>query len=615
MIIRAIGIVCLMFVAATISFAGDEVFQLKARVGFTGGEDKIVRYHFIDEGRKLVIIGLRNLQIWDVENAKIVTQVQHQIPQFAPRGFVSTYFLLGLPKVLNWREYVIDPRGRWIITAEKTGQEVDRSAVVRDLASLKTIATIKMRDSSIEYLALDAVTGNLLTYGDKEKTASFGIYETEKFSPVEIISIPDYKWHQKLGDGKKMLVGTGDTKVVWTAINSKQGNSLTLRDVRTGAVEKEYKVEGVKPDSAFVDTIVSADEKHLIAKREGRVIVWEINGDGKPVFEVAKPTPKSEFDIETIHKARFIVLFADHDLHVYDIAKGGKRVLNVVRATPKDDLDFTSIVSDRFAVVRVRAKVHIYDLETGALRLEVRSDNDPKDRVEFRDISKDERLFAFADDDRVAVYNIDGDGKPVFEVRRESPKERFWAAKFFDERGLIGIARLNNSEKKPPRTEFYDVRNGKLEFTAPIEIYGNARFTPDNNLLYQVRLGAVDVWNAATGRSYLQPLETYTEETTDPSTGQTTQGDSYNYDDVVFSPDLKFFIKSARKSTIVYETATGRQLQILSQPIDDADLKKKKRAGKLGTVGWAVDGKLLFAEEPLRLFGEQRTLTLWDLKK
>ena len=57
-----------------------------------------------------------------------------------------------------------------------------------------------------------------------------------------------------------MLVGSGDTKILWTAI-TKEGDNLTLRDVKTGAVEKEFtakeilekqKAEGI-PDklSAF----------------------------------------------------------------------------------------------------------------------------------------------------------------------------------------------------------------------------------------------------------------------------------------------------------------------------------------------------------------------------
>lgn len=607
-------IVAVVLLFAFSAFAGDEVFQLKARVGFTGGEDEIVRHHFIDDGRRLVIIGLRNLQIWDVENAKVITQIPHQIPQFGPRGFISTYFLLGIPKMLNWREYVIDPRGRWIITAEKIGQEVDRSVVVRDLTDLKTIRTIKMRDSSVEFVALDENTGNLLTYGHKEKTASFGIYETNGFTPVEVITIPDYKWHQKIGDGSKMLVGSGDTKVIWTAINSKQGNSLTLRDVKTGAIEKEFGIENVKPNTAFVDAIVSPDEKFLIAKREGRVIVWEIAGDGKPLFEIAKPTPKTEFDVETIHAARFIVVFADHELQVYDVRQNGKRVLTVTPTSKKEDLDFTSIIDNRYAIVRVQAKIHVYDLESGSLRLAIKSDNDPKDRVELRDVSYDYRKLAVADDERVAVYDIDGDGKPLLEIRRDSPKERFWVVKFFESRGLIGIARLNNAEKKAPRTEFYNLASGKLEFTAPFEMYGDAKFSDDDRLFYQVRLGAVDVWNRATGRSYMQQLETYTEETTDYQ-GQTVYGDSHNWDEVMFSPDLKFFIRSGRKSTIVYETATGKQLQVLSQPPDDTDPKKKKRAGKVGDIGWAIPGKLLYAEEPFKIFGEQRTLMLWEVKK
>lgn len=612
-------LVCLALISVFLAFAvdaADEVFQYKGRVGFTAGEDKLVDHQFIDDGRKLVVIGNQLLQVWDVENGKLTSSAPHNIGQFMPRGYFSEYVLLGIPRMLDWRGYIIDPKGKWIATIEKVGTNVLHSVVVRDLTTLKTVATFETPKVSIDYMALDETTSSIMTTGETEKTGAFGTFETTNFTPTEILVIPGHKWHQKIGDGTKMLVGTGDTKVVWSGSMSKEGGLLTLRDVKTGAIEKTYSAENLKPETAFTDTIVSPDERFMISRRDGRVFAWEIAGDGKPFLEVSKTRPKSEFDLEGVVDSRFIVVFVDHELQIYDIKKGGKRVLTVAPSNPKEDLDFTSIVENRYALIRVQAQLHIFDLETGERKLAIKTDNDPKDRVELRDISDDKKLIAVADDGRVAIYAINGDGKPILEFRRDSPKERFGDVSFFNDRGLISIARRNDSEKKPPRTEFYNLTTGKLEFTAPFENLGGAKFSPDHSLFYQMRIGGVDVWNTVANTNYVVPLKTYTEQNIDPVTGQTSSGDTGNLDSVIFAPDYSYVIRHGRNLATVFEMTTGRQVQTLVDPVEvEVDKNNRVKKSGLGDVGWIRSGKLLYATEPSKLFGSQRTLSLWEVKK
>ncbi|HNQ16109.1 MAG TPA: hypothetical protein PKM58_11130, partial [Pyrinomonadaceae bacterium] len=122
--------------AAVHMYAADDVLKFHAKLGFVKGEDKIASYEFIDDEKKLVIVGQKSIQVWDVDNAKLLNSVTHQIEQFAPSGWFGSFVLLGLPKALKWRPWVIEPWGKWIMTSEKIGEGKIRSAVIRDLKTL-----------------------------------------------------------------------------------------------------------------------------------------------------------------------------------------------------------------------------------------------------------------------------------------------------------------------------------------------------------------------------------------------------------------------------------------------------------------------------------------------
>ena len=66
-----------------------EVLMFKAKVGFDRTEDKIIEYKFFDSGKKVFLLGAKSLQIWDVENNRLLNSAPHQIPQFSPKGFYN----------------------------------------------------------------------------------------------------------------------------------------------------------------------------------------------------------------------------------------------------------------------------------------------------------------------------------------------------------------------------------------------------------------------------------------------------------------------------------------------------------------------------------------------
>lgn len=617
---RKFSIILIIICAVNFVFAqaGGEVLEFKSKIGFTGGEDKIVEYKFLENGRKLLLIGEKNLQIWDVENARLLNAATHQIPQFAPRGFFSTYLLLGVPRLLDWRPFLVDEGGRWIITVEKIGTNPLRSAVVRDLQNLKQIAVLDLPNVSTDYVSFDENKNEILSFGVSEKTGAFASWDKDRFTAKEVVSIREYKWHQKIRNDEKMIVGSGDTKVLWSALglNGKQGDTLTLRDVKTGATEREYAAKNLKPETAYQETTVSADEKFLVSKRDDRVFVWEIDGGGQPKFEISNPNPKGSFSFKEIIDRKYVVVKIDEQLRVYDIRGNGAPRLEVLQQNPKEDIDFVQIFGDRFVVVEIDSKLRLYDMRAGNTPLlEIVSDN-PKDTVEFQGVTEDGKYMVVRDDRKVSVFEVSGGDKPVYEILRQSEKERFPAVKFLNEKNLLMVARVNRADKKDPKTEFYDIASGKLVFDASFEAGYDLKFTRDGKYLYETELGAFSVWNVAARRFYALGLETYTPSYSyDPKETNYVTDSPRNIEYAEFSPDYRYILRHGDDVTAVFETETGKQLQVIFNP-EKVKYDKQNRIKKsgLGKAGWINNGKYVYAFDSSSIF-DSKTVSFWEVKK
>ena len=221
-------------------FAGNaDVIEFKAKIGFINDEDKIVAHEFLENGAKVLIIGEKNLQLWDVKNAKLLNSVSHELSQFAPRGFVSTYLLIG--NSAGFRLETVRRRtARRMDNYElkRVGASENNSAIVRDLQTLKQLAVLDLPNISTDYVAFDEQKNEIMTFGQENLDAAFASWKINDFSRKDLVSVKDYKWHQMIRDEKKILVGSGDTKFSWSAITNKQGDMLTLRDVKTGRNRK-----------------------------------------------------------------------------------------------------------------------------------------------------------------------------------------------------------------------------------------------------------------------------------------------------------------------------------------------------------------------------------------
>ena len=570
---RFILAILISIFTANFVFAADDsqILKFKAKIGFVKSDDTIVDHNFFDDGKRLLIIGQKILQIWDVENAKLLNSVPHQIQQFAPKGFVN-YILLGIPQILSWKPYLIDPNGKWLITIEKIGDRKIKSAIVRDLQTAKQIAVIELPEVSIDYATFDEQKGEIMTYGETDDKTAFANWNKDDFSLKQVIAINSYKWHQLIRNERKMLVGAGDVKVFQKGTDIKQGATLTLRDVKTGAIEKEYTAKNLLEGTTFYKTSVSRDEKILVSEHDKRIFVWEIDGDGQPKFEISAQNPKEDYNLIAVIGEKSVVVSVDKKLRVYDFDGNG---------TPRFEL-----VSDK-----------------------------PNDSVNLVGATKDGRFMIVRDDIKVSVLDITSDGKPLYEVVRDSEKERLTTVKILDNENYLAIGRVNRSEKKPVRTEFYNIESGKKSFDVPFEIGNDVRFTPANKFLFTQVLGAAYVWNFAENRFNVIPLEVYSPEN-NPNKIYLEPDTPRNTEDTALSPNGKFILRYGEKVVSVFDTATGKEIQMIfdAEKVKYDKENKIKKSG-LNNAGWSNDGKYVYAFDQTNFFGKYKTISFWQVSK
>ncbi len=558
------------FVANVFASNDSEVLMFKAKIGFDKTEDKIIEYKFFESGKKVLLLGNKSLQIWDVENNKLLNSALHQIPQFAPSRFFD-YVSLGLTQVFAWKPYVIDPQGKWIITIEKTDDIKIKSVIVRDLQTVKQIAVLSLPNISVDYVALDESKNEIVTRGETDKKTTFANWDKTTFELKRAIPFVEYKWHHFIENEQKMLVGSGDTKIAW-GNGVKEGSSLTLRDVKTGAIEKEFTAANLKPETSFVNTTVSRDERFLISERNDRIFVWEINGNGQPKFEISAKNDKEDFDFKRIVAGQFIFVSFDKKLYAYDAAGNG---------TPKYEL--------------VSPKAN--------------------DSVNIVSITQDENYIAVTDDTKASVLETAGNGKPLYEIPFANEKEGFTALNFMRGEKYFIVSRVNRSEKKPERSEFYHIETGKIDLELPGTVGSDAQFTPDKRFIYSTGLGSTTVWNVAQKTRYKISLDVHYPDTIDKDYVHSTDEPSNN-ESTLLSPDGKWFLRHGMYVVSIFDIETGNEVQRIFDPGNVKYNKENKvKNSGLGEAGWSEDGKYVYAFGQIGIRRTRKFVNFWELKR
>ena len=565
---KVLSLFFILSIHLSVVFAADggEILKFKSKIGFKNGEDKILAFQFIEGSKEFLIIGEKSVQIWNVEDATLKNSVPHNLSQFAPRGFFSKYILLNLPQTLDLMSpYLVDPEGKWIALIEKTDDK-NKSLIVRSLKDLKQIAVLKLPNVSTEFVYFDKEKSEINSFGRTSAMGDFAVWDRETFDLKRVISIADHKWHKLLKSEDKMIVGAGDTDRKWNMWDPKHGSSLTLRDVKTGAIEKEFSADNLEPRTSFQKTVISPDENYLMSERNNRFFVWEIAGDGKPRFEVSRKSDKDDFGFVNTIGGRFIAFSLNKSLQIYDFAGNGE---------PK----FT-LAAEK-----------------------------PNDSVNLIDQTEDANYMVVGEDGKLSVIATAGNGSPVYQIARNSSNERFTTVRFIDGEKFLAVGRVNRSDKIPERTEFYNIETGKIAFTVPFGFDENVRFTTDKKLIYSDGLGSRKIWNFAANKGFFIGLETYYPESNDALDAFNQY--PYNLENVEFSPDFRFSLKSGDDIVSVFDNENGLQVsQLFDAERVKYDKKKQIKKSGLGEAGWSPDGKIVYAIDD-----KSRTVNFWKMSE
>lgn len=560
-------------------------FEFIVETGFDKQEDKIVEYKFLENGKKILLLGEKNLQIWDYENGRLLNSTPHQIPQFVTGGYFDTVFLTGISNLDAWQPILIDPQGKWVVTIETLGDKMlgdkkKKAAIIRDVPAMKQIAVLELPNNSVDSVSYDEKKGEVSVIGLDDNNAAIANWKRDSFDLRQITPVTEYKWHHFIKNDEKILIGSGDSKTIWNGLNVKQGNSLTLRDAKTGTIEKEFTAPDLLPRTPFRLTLVTKDEKTLISVRDNRLFVWDIDGNGQPRFEITNvnfelydPDPSKNFVDKNLLQDRYLVIYRDKNLFVYDIKGDGK---------PK------------------------YQLSAA----------DPKDSIRWASSPADGQYIAAVENEKVSVLKTDSDGKPLYQIVRDSPNERFNVVEILDSYDYLVVTRKNKKDEKPTRTEIYDVKTGKIVHEIPESVGRGLKMTTDGKVLYSVNLGYVYGWSFDKKQSYKISLDTKTTDCAFRKYDINCQSETFNTEYVVLSPNEKFILRYGDNIVSIFDMESGKEVQKIYNPRRAKyDKSNKLKKSGLGKAGWSDDGKFAYAFDGYSFFDSIRTVSFWRAEK
>lgn len=535
-----------------------EFVRFKGKIGFVNAEDRIKDYKFSEDGREIFIVGQNGIQLWDVEDADILASYPYQAPTYPAFGKLAAVLSFGLSTLVKFEKVENDPESNYFVAVE--GDKEERQSVVREIWTGKQIAVLPLPFPT-KSIAFEKTA--IINFGEKKDETKIGIWDNVTFQPKQIFSINQYKWHRFFSNEEKILIGSGDTKISWFG-DLKQGNKLEIRDVKSGRIEKELIAPHLDPKEYFHETTFSPDEKFIMSRRDGKIFVWEIAGDGSPKYIIASEKPK-------------------------------------------EDVDFVKIINNEFIVAKVDKKLRIYDFEgDGKPRYEFVS-GDPKQSYNFLENSQDGKYFAIKNKEKVSFYKMDGT-QPFAEVSLLDKEQN--ATRCLPEDYCI----LKNDRQKGEqhRTYLYNIKTGEIDYEIPFEFGLSARFSPNKKLLYEENIGSLFVWNLAANRDFSIRIETYNKACSQNE--QNCTEETLNDEAVALSPNGKFFVVYGKYTVSLYDAETGELAQNVFDPQRVVYGKNSKiEYSGFKTAEFSKDGRKLFTYDGYRAAANFQTIFVWDL--
>jgi WD40 repeat protein len=625
-------IITFIFPQLVFSQAKREFVKLNSKIGFLKGEDTIKDYKVSEDGSLIFIVGSKTIQLWDVDGGLLLGSSEYIVPKSpTDPGKLAAFLTLGLSTIPTFnidRMVKSRPEGNYFVTFE--GEKEFRKAVARQITSSEKVAVF---DLPVPAQSVAFGKSNLLISGKKDKQTSLGIWDAANFRQKSLLSINHYKWHIFLKDEQKIIIGSGDTKFSWTDFT--QGNKLELRDVEGGKIEKEFTAPNLNPKDYYEQIGFTSDEKRLMARREDRIFVWNVDGDGLPEYVITADDPKSSLDyIKPVEYAlfnygdddapdritaptnisatsedeknlKFIITKSDNKLKVFDIYGDGKPLLVVTPSLPKSKANFAGFVNDRFLIAKADEKLQIYDIYGDGKPKHEFGATKEKGKFRLIGITQDGSYFVVKNNEKLYFYEMNGNGQPISELPLFD--KDIYSMQFLPGDHLI-VKNKRNNKKEPHISYIYNLRTGELDYEIPFQFF-NPTLSRNKEILYEERTGEYFAWYLPTKQFFSVGLETKTK-TCDADDKNCTPR-TYNIEHVELSPNERFFIKygfsdgnifiyDAEKTDVAQKIFSAARFSMVPE-------LKIKNVG-FDTVKFSKDGKYLFTSER-----GSESISIWDL--
>ena len=270
--------ILLIFVGSLAAQNAPEILHFKSRVGFENSDEKIVAQKFFDGDEKLVLIGKKSIQFWDVKDEKLLKTVPHEIPNLDRFDTIRS----------------ISPDGQKLVVFDEfslrlIGKEKNVSASVWDLQNGKRIAVLERPTEPIRFADWSANGKTLITYSgiDNLKRTEVSFWDGLTFTLRGVVTLEgNFEFRYLTSDGSRLITArTIYRKILSKTVNLK--TFITIWDAKTAKIERELKagneIFGVRYNA------VSPDEKLFAADAAGKISVWKIDDGNFPIYEIAPP--------------------------------------------------------------------------------------------------------------------------------------------------------------------------------------------------------------------------------------------------------------------------------------------------------------------------------------
>ena len=298
---RVLSITLLFFFTAVAAFSQSRpILQTRGEMRIEDADDRIITEKLLPAENKLLIVGQKNIRLWDLATAKLL----------ASRP-------IDVPDVTEDRPRIISPNGLYMIVfgnydARDKRNQIKRPASIWNLETGKQIAVFDKTTKPVRYAAWSKNGRTLVTSSDtidQERIDAdpieISFWDGASFQYLNTVPADNIKWSYLSADGSKFFYSVAKVKtVIIDKFLSDSEGPISVWDIKTGKVaqtifanandqKQEMRSISISPDERFL-TYVTQPLKSKDVERTLVVLSIDRTSSNYAIsrkYEI-KPTPK-----------------------------------------------------------------------------------------------------------------------------------------------------------------------------------------------------------------------------------------------------------------------------------------------------------------------------------